>query len=122
VGIVVIGEKPYAEGMGDRNSLNLDAEDISAIQNVKNAGVSTVVILISGRPMIIEPVLPSCDALIAAWLPGTEGEGVADVIFGDYAPSGKLSHSWPRNMAQIPINFGDVNYDPLFPYGFGLTY
>lgn len=122
VGIVVIGETPYAEGQGDRSDLHLAPEDVAAIQNVKNAGVPVVAVLISGRPMIIEPVLELCDAFIAAWLPGTEGRGVADVIFGDYAPTGKLSHSWPRNMAQIPVNAGDPVYDPLFPYGFGLTY
>lgn len=122
VGIVVIGETPYAEGAGDRSDLNLSSEDIDAIQNVKNAGVPVIAILISGRPVIIEPILDDCLVFIAAWLPGTEGQGVADVIFGDYDPTGKLSHSWPRNMSQIPINYGDSNYDPLFPYGFGLSY
>jgi beta-glucosidase len=122
IGVVVIGEEPYAEGMGDRTDLSLDLEDISTVNNVKNAGIPVVVILISGRPMIIESILPMCDAFLAAWLPGSEGLGVTDVLFGDYAPSGKLSHSWPRNMAQIPINVGDPNYDPLFPYGYGLTY
>jgi len=122
VGVVVIGEDPYAEGMGDRTDLSLDLEDISAVNNVKNAGIPVVVILISGRPMIIESVLSMCDAFVAAWLPGSEGLGVTDVLFGDYAPNGKLSHSWPRNMAQIPVNVGDPNYDPLFPYGYGLTY
>ena len=121
-GVVVIGEDPYAEGIGDRTDLSLDLEDISTVNNVKNAGIPVVVILISGRPMIIESILPMCDAFLAAWLPGSEGLGVTDVLFGDYAPSGKLSHSWPRNMAQIPINVGDPNYDPLFPYGYGLTY
>jgi beta-glucosidase len=122
VGIVVIGETPYAEGAGDRSDLNLSSQDIVAIENVKNAGIPVVVILVSGRPMIIEPILDDCEAFIAAWLPGTEGQGVADVIFGDYNPTGKLSHSWPRDMSQIPINYGDFNYDPLFPYGYGLSY
>lgn len=122
VGIVVIGETPYAEGTGDRTDLNLSTEDIMAIQNVKNAGIPVIAILVSGRPMIIEPILDDCQAFIAAWLPGTEGQGVADVLFGEYNPSGKLSHSWPKNMSQIPINAGDANYDPLFPYGFGLFY
>ena len=67
-------------------------------------------------------VLGDADAIVAAWLPGTEGAGVADVLFGDYAPTGKLSHSWPRTMAQVPINWGDAGYDPLFAYGYGLTY
>ena len=89
---------------------------------MKAAGIPVVVILLSGRPMILGDVLDKADALIAAWLPGTEGEGIADVLFGDYKPTGKLSHSWPRSMAQIPLNAGDKNYDPLFAYGFGLTY
>jgi beta-glucosidase len=72
--------------------------------------------------MIIDKVLPKSNSFIAAWLPGTEGEGVADILFGDYSPKGKLSHSWPRTNNQIPINVGDANYDPLFAYGFGLTY
>ncbi|MDP9203711.1 MAG: glycoside hydrolase family 3 C-terminal domain-containing protein, partial [Gemmatimonadota bacterium] len=72
-------------------------------------------------PMIINDALGRCDAFVAAWLPGTEGQGVTDVLFGDYKPTGKLSFSWPRSMAQIPINVGDKNYDPLFKYGFGLT-
>jgi beta-glucosidase len=72
--------------------------------------------------MILGRVLDDADALIAAWLPGTEGGGVADVLFGDDPPTGRLSHSWPRGMDQIPINVGDPGYDPLFPYGYGLTY
>ncbi len=122
VGIVVIGETPYAEMMGDRTDLSLDREDIAAIENMKKAGIKVVAVLVSGRPMIIDKVLDKCDAFVAAWLPGTEGQGVADVLFGDYKPTGKLSFSWPRSMAQIPINFGDANYDPLFKYGFGLNY
>ena len=122
VGIVVIGETPYAEGEGDKNDLSLAKEDVEAVMNMKKAGVPVVVILISGRPLIINEVLEQADAFIAAWLPGTEGQGVADVLFGDYKPTGKLSFSWPRSMEQIPINIGDKNYDPLFPYGYGLTY
>ena len=79
-------------------------------------------VLVSGRPMIISDVIEYADAFVAAWLPGTEAQGVADVLFVDYAPTGKLSFSWPRSMSQIPINVGDENYDPLFEYGFGLTY
>ena len=79
-------------------------------------------ILISGRPLIVEPEIDKWDAFIATWLPGTEAQGVADVLFGDYNPTGKLSHTWPRNMDQIPINIGDEDYNPLFPYGFGLSY
>ncbi|MGA9769027.1 MAG: glycoside hydrolase family 3 N-terminal domain-containing protein [Blastocatellia bacterium] len=122
VGIVVIGEKPYAEMFGDRTDLSLDNDDVTAIENMKKAGIRVVAVLMSGRPLIIDKVLDKCDAFVAAWLPGSEGQGIADVLFGDYKPTGKLSVSWPRSMAQIPINFGDANYDPLFKYGFGLNY
>ncbi len=120
--IVVIGEKPYAEGQGDRSDLSVSDEDINTITNIHNAGIPVVAVLISGRPMILNKIIDKCDAIVAAWLPGTEGEGVTDVLFGDYNFTGKLSHSWPKNMAQIPINFGDANYDPLFAYGYGLSY
>jgi beta-glucosidase len=122
IGILVLGETPYAEGNGDSQDLLLDQQDLTALNNFRNAGIPYVIILISGRPMIITDVIADCDAFVAAWLPGTEGQGIADILFGDYNFSGKLSHSWPRSMNQIPINFGDANYDPLFPYGFGLTY
>lgn len=122
VGIAVIGETPYAEMMGDRSDLSLSPQDVTAVRNLKAAGIPVVVVLISGRPMILGDVLDQADALVAAWLPGTEGDGVADVLFGDYRPTGKLAFTWPRSMAQIPINQGDARYDPLFPFGFGLTY
>lgn len=123
VAVVVIGETPYAEGQGDRpSSLGLDQEDKNTLTTVKRSGVPMVVVLVSGRPLIITDQLPDWRALIAAWLPGTEGQGVADVLFGDYRPTGKLPVSWPRSETQIPINVGDANYDPLFAYGFGLTY
>jgi beta-glucosidase len=122
VGLVVIGETPYAEGQGDRADLRLSSEDIEAVENINNSGVPVVVVIVSGRPLIIDSILDKSDAIVAAWLPGSEGQGVADVLFGDVNPVGKLSHSWPREMSQIPINYGDNDYDPLFPYGFGLTY
>ncbi|MCD6116876.1 glycoside hydrolase family 3 C-terminal domain-containing protein [bacterium] len=122
IGIVVIGESPYAEGNGDRNDLSIEEQDVDTVKRIKSAGIPLVVILISGRPMILDSILDDCDALISAWLPGTEGQGVADVLFGDFPPTGRLSHSWPRSMNQIPINLEDIPYDPLFPYGFGLTY
>ncbi len=122
VAVVVVGETPYAEFFGDREDLSLAKEDLEAIANVKKAGLPTVVVLLSGRPMILGDALAQADALVAAWLPGTEATGVADVLFGDYKPTGKLSFTWPRSMAQLPINVGDASYDPLFPYGFGLTY
>jgi beta-glucosidase len=122
VGVVVVGETPYAEGVGDREDLSLDAEDAATIDRMKEAGIPVVVVLLSGRPLIVNDALAKADAFVAAWLPGTEGQGVADVLFGDYRPTGKLSLTWPRSTAQIPINVGDRNYDPLFPYGFGLTF
>ena len=122
VGVVVVGEKPYAEFFGDREDLALDKDDLAAIANVKKAGIPVVVVVVSGRPLILGDALGQADAVVAAWLPGTEGQGVADVLFGDYKPTGKLSFTWPRTMAQIPINVGDAAYDPQFPFGFGLTY
>jgi beta-glucosidase len=124
VGIVVVGERPYAEGQGDAGDLSLPQEDIDAIANVKKAGIPVVVILISGRPMIIPPVLEKADAFIAAFLPGTEGRGVADVVFGDFAPTGKLSFSWPKSNEQLPLNSNGPKegYHPLFEFGFGLGY
>ncbi|MCL4551288.1 MAG: glycoside hydrolase family 3 C-terminal domain-containing protein [Bacteroidetes bacterium] len=120
--VLVIGEKPYAEMFGDKDDLSLDKEDLDAIAKVKASGVPIVTLLVSGRPMLIEPALNESKAFVAAWLPGTEGQGVADVLFGNYKPTGKLSHSWPKSMDQVPINVGDAKYDPLFPYGFGLSY
>ncbi len=104
VGIAVIGETPYAEGRGDRADLTLAPEDVAAVKNMKQAGLPVIVVLISGRPMMLGEVLDQADALVAAWLPGTEGGGVADVLFGDYRPTAKLSYSWPRTMAQLPLH------------------
>ena len=123
--IVVVGEKPYAEFQGDilnPSSLELSAKDIRVIQNVKKLGIPMVTILISGRPMVITGVLNQSEAFIAAWLPGTEGQGIADVLFGDYQPTGKLPFSWPKDANQVPIHVGDERYDPLFKYGYGLSY
>ena len=120
--VVVVGEKPYSEGVGDRESLHLSDEDIKLLKKVKNSNLPYVVVLISGRPMIINEALAESDAFVAAWLPGTEGEGISDVIFGDYNFTGRLSMTWPKSMKQIPINYGDSNYDPLFQFGFGLSY
>src|ERR1051326_1787564 len=122
LGIIVIGETPYAEMIGDRKDLTLDEGDVAAVEAVKRAGIPVVVVLLSGRPMIIDKALDNANAFVAAWLPGTEGHGVTDVLFGDYNFYGKLSCSWPRSMDQIPINVGDANYDPLFTYGYGLQY
>ena len=120
--VVVVGEKPYAEFMGDSADLSLSAEDKAVVANAKKADIPVVVILLSGRPLVIPKIMEQADALVAAWLPGTEGQGVADVIFGDFKPTGKLSFSWPRSAEQHPINAGDETYDPLFELGFGLSY
>ena len=122
VGIVIIGETPYAEMEGDRESLALDKKDLAAIARIRKAGVPVVVIIVSERPLVITDELDKWSGLIAAWLPGSEGKGVTDVIFGDYNPTGRLSVSWPRTMEQIPINFGDNYYNPLFEYGYGLSH
>jgi beta-glucosidase len=122
VAVAVIGETHYAEGMGDRTDLTIPAAQAAYVQALKQAGLKTVVVLVAGRPMILDPILPYADAIVVAWLPGSEGGGVTDVLFGDYHPTGKLPHSWPRSMDQIPINVGDAVYDPLYPYDYGLTY
>jgi len=100
--VVVIGEKPYAEGAGDRVDLSLAPEDVTAVKQYEGAGNPSSVILFSGRPLILGDVLDQSDAFLAAWLPGTEGDGIADVLFGAYKPTGKLSFAWPRSMEQYP--------------------
>lgn len=122
VAIAVIGETPYAEGHGDRpGSMGLDAEDLATLRRLKASGVPIVTVLVSGRPLDIAAHLPDWHALVAAWLPGSEGGGVADVLFGDYRPTGKLPVTWPVSASQQPINVGDGKTG-LFPYGYGLTY
>ena len=122
VAVVVVGEAPYAEGVGDRADLALAPDDVALVDAVAATGVPVVVVVYSGRPLILGSVLDRAAAVVAAWLPGTEGRGLTDVLFGDYAPRGKLGFTWPRSMQQIPINVGDAVYDPLFPFGFGLTF
>lgn len=122
VAVVVIGENPYAEGAGDRTALKIENDQVQLVKKLKESGMKVITILISGRPLIISEILPYTDAFIAAWLPGTEGDGVADILFGDYNPTGLSSHTWPAELKQIPINFGDQNYNPLFAYKHGLTY
>jgi beta-glucosidase len=124
VGIVVVGEEPYAEGVGDRENLALPPEDIELISEVRARCHRLVVILISGRPMIITDQLPIVDAFVCAWLPGQEGEGIADVLFGDKPFTGHLPYTWPRSMAQLPFDFEHLpagEQAPLFARGYGLT-
>ena len=117
--VVVVGEKPYAEMQGDRKDLKLDKEDLDIISRFTEINIPVVVVLLSGRPMIVTDEIDKWDGFIAAWLPGTEGSGVADVLFGDHKPSGKLSFSWPKSMDQFPIDPTDSH---LYKFGFGLTY
>jgi beta-glucosidase len=119
--VVAVGEDPYAEGPGDKADLGLAQTQKDLITTCANSGKKVVCIMYSGRPMIITDVLPKCNAFVAAWLPGTEGQGMADVLFGDYDFKGTLRHTWPTANSQIPINVGD-NKVGLFPYGYGLKY
>ena len=149
VGIVVIGETPYAEGMGDIRDgdhtiaetaskiegfmkvlapyghslvLNeLHPEDLRAIQNITDKGIPVVVVLVSGRTLLIKKELEASSAFVAAWLPGSEGQGIADVLFGDYDFQGKLSFTWQKNRGENYLK-GDSPYEPLFPFGYGLSY
>lgn len=118
--IVVVGERPYAELFGDSMNLTIPEPGPKIIRNVCGI-IKCVVIVISGRPIVVEPYLANIDALVAAWLPGTEGQGIGDVLFGDYGFTGKLARTWFKTVDQLPMNVGDSHYDPLFPFGFGLT-
>jgi beta-glucosidase len=126
VGIVVVAEQPYAEGVGDNANLSLSTKEINLITQTGKQSKAVVVILISGRPRVITAQTPLANAWVAAWLPGTEGGGVADVLFGDFPFTGKLSYSWPRTNEQLPININNSTGKtgceaPLFPFGYGLT-
>ena len=130
--IVVIGETPYAEGVGDiGDSQTLEharrfPEDLAVIQSIAEKGIPVITIFMAGRPLYVNKELNRSDAFVAAWLPGSEGAGVADVIFKhadgsiNYDFTGKLSYSWPASICQTPLNKGDDG--ALFPYGYGLTY
>ena len=139
VGIVVVGETPYSEGFGDVGGprwaydpgdngvprpvkdMQLSSADKAAVDEVCAATTRCVVVIVSGRPLILDPAqLGRMDALVEAWLPGSEGMGVTDPLFGTRPYTGKLPVTWPRSLGQEPINVGDQNYDPLFPFGYGL--
>lgn len=131
VAVVVFGEDPYAEFVGDRRNLEYspaEKKDLELLRKLKAAGVPTVAVFLSGRPMWVNPEINASDAFVAAFLPGSEGGGVADVLLRAADGSirhdfkGKLSFSWPKRLDQTPLNRGDADYDPLFPYGYGLTY
>lgn len=124
IGIAIVGETPYAEGWGDKEYPVLSASDIATIENLKKHAMRVVVIVVSGRPLLIADEVDSWDTLIAVWLPGSEGEGVADVLFGDKPFTGKLPMSWPYTSEQLPIAADDTTLDGtkvLFNRGFGLT-
>ncbi|MFO7583213.1 MAG: glycoside hydrolase family 3 C-terminal domain-containing protein, partial [Anaerolineales bacterium] len=122
--IVVVGERPYAEGRGDNINPSLSDIDIELIKRVREQSERVVVILISGRPLVITEALPYADSFVAAWLPGSEGQGVADVLFGDRPFTGKLPFTWPRSAEQLPFDFANLPTEgcdaPLFPFGYGL--
>ena len=134
VGVVVVGETAYAEGFGDVGApswpwgeeaqkepkeMTLTAEDKAAVDTVCDA-MPCVVLVVSGRTQVVSDQIDEIDGLVASWLPGSEGQGVADVIFGNRPFTGQLSKTWPRSAAQEPINVGDAAYDPQFPFGWGL--
>lgn len=131
VAIVVFGEEPYAEFVGDRQTLEFSPADrrhYELMQRLRAQGIPVVAIFLSGRPMWVNPEINASDAFVAAFLPGSEGGGVADVLFGDgngrprHDFRGRLSYSWPRRADQTPLNRSDRGYDPLFAYGYGLSY
>ena len=122
VNLVIVGETPYAEYKGDARDLSLPDEDAETIARARQNGKPTIVVTVAGRPQILGDSVDNADALIAAWLPGSEGQGVADVLFGDYNPSGKLPVVWPRSAAQLPINSTNGKPNALFDVGFGLSY
>ncbi|GAA0911744.1 glycoside hydrolase family 3 N-terminal domain-containing protein [Nonomuraea longicatena] len=123
VGVVVVGERPYAEGQGDvgrqGRTMELSPQDRAAVETVCGA-LDCVVVVVSGRPLLLGD-LSQVEAVVAAWLPGSEGAGVSDPLFGAVPYTGRLPYTWPRSMEQLPINVGDAAYDPLYPYGWGLS-
>jgi beta-glucosidase len=122
VAVAVVGETPYAEGKGDLpGGMGLDNTDLAALTRLRDSGVPVVVVLVSGRPLDIAAQVPNWNALVASWLPGTEGQGVADVLFNVVAPTGRLPVTWMRSASQQPINDGD-GQPALYPYGYGLSY
>lgn len=131
VAIVVYGENPYAEFQGDLDSIDYQPgkdTDLKLLKKLRGAGIPVVSVFLTGRPLWTNPELNASDAFVVAWLPGTEGGGVADVLFRnadgsiDHDFQGKLSFSWPKTPDQAVLNVDDPGYDPLFPYGYGLTY
>ena len=129
VAIVVFGEDPYAEFVGDRSSVDFRSEKpLELLRGLREDGIPVVSVFLSGRPLWVNPELNASDAFVAAWLPGSEGGGIADVLFAAADGSvrhdftGRLSFSWPKTPTQAELNRGDADYDPLFAYGHGLSH
>ncbi|MBV8799604.1 MAG: glycoside hydrolase family 3 protein [Alphaproteobacteria bacterium] len=131
VAIVVFGEEAYAEGQGDRKDLAFEPKEgknQQLLQNLKAQGILVVAVSLTGRPLYLTPAMDAADAFVSAWLPGGEGGGVADVLLRksdgsvQYDFRGRLPFSWPRRPDQTPLNVGDPEYNPLFPFGYGLEY
>jgi beta-glucosidase len=126
IGIAVVAEKPYAEGVGDRVTLDLPVSDLVMIDRLRAQSKLVVLVVLSGRPVVMTEALPKVEAVLAAWLPGTEGNGVADVLFGDYDPTGRLTYTWPRWSSQLPFDFANLPASgcdaPLFSFGYGLGF
>jgi beta-glucosidase len=124
VAIIVVGEPPYAEGIGDRPAaeLVLSAEQRMLIESYHAAGKKVITLLVSGRPLLVNEQIEQSSAFVATWLPGSEGQGIAEVLFGDYDFTGKLGFSWPGDVSHIGIQQDEPNYAPRYPYGFGLRY
>jgi beta-glucosidase len=120
--IVVIGEAPYAEGQGDSSQLALPLEDLQTVKSITDIQIPVVVVLLSGRPLIINEVLDRADAFVAAWLPGSEGQGVTDVLFGDHPATGRLSFTWPDSLDDLPAGNGSIQNNVRFRIGDGLTF
>jgi beta-glucosidase len=121
VGIVAVGEQPYAEGNGDTSTLALSSTDATEVSDICSRVKKCVVLLFSGRPLIINTQLSQSTAFVATWIGSTEGEGITDVLFGDYGFSGKLTYTWPSSVAQEPCNTNNGCAGALFPYGYGIT-
>jgi beta-glucosidase len=117
VGIVVVSEPPYSEGEGDRDDLSLPAGEVALVRRVRRRCKTLVLVIYSGRPLLIGEVLDSCDAIVASWLPGTEASGIADVLFGKAPFTGRLPLAWPRDMEQVR---SPADGRSLFPLGYGL--
>ncbi|KAH9627562.1 hypothetical protein KSS87_009562, partial [Heliosperma pusillum] len=119
--VVVVGEGPYAECGGDNKTLTIPFNGTELINAISDR-IPAIVILISGRPLVVEPrLLEKMDAFVAAFLPGTEGAGITDVLFGNFDFQGSLPVTWFKTVDQLPMNVGDSSYDPLFPFGHGLS-